>query len=127
MLDRLLIKMDRAICDKFYASLNKIDYDELNLILNKIPGYDHQSFCNYLDRFKQSQYLYSYEFNDKIIFALNRIFSRVGINELLEGYEHEFLNSIDDIEIIIKKDFENMFINLKNEHLKELSNLKTPH
>jgi len=127
MLDRLLIKLDITICDRFYVCLKKVEYDNLNILLNKISYYDHQLLCDYLDRFQQSQYLYSYEFNDKIIFALNRIFSRVGITELLKPDEQRFLNFIEEIEVIIKKDFENMFTTLSKQIAKESPYLKTPH
>ncbi len=78
LLDRLIVKQMPEIPENFYATLSKIDPEKLRMYLKHFNFvYDPWEFLAFFERFIQSRYLLAYKHNEKFIFALNRVYTRV--------------------------------------------------
>lgn len=112
MLDRVIMDKHPEICDEFYGELKKANRSKTELYLKmcNIPNYTN--FSEGLTRFIDFPFLQEYRHNEKIIFALNRVYSRLGIAyEWTEEDKNLLLKNMDDMLKYI--DFE--YINFKKE------------
>lgn len=112
MLDTLLIKNKKIEPEIFYAKLNACDlgiivqFLEINEIANA------ESFNEFYERFCSIKYLLSYQSNESIVYALNRIQYRITkqyftendtrllhhhIAELMDIIEHDYLTIFDQL------------------------------
>lgn len=79
VLDRVIMERHPNEVKEFYSELNNVNIDqvELYLKLSNIPNY--QNFREGFERFVKYQFIFEYEHNEKIIFALGRVYQRLGI------------------------------------------------
>ncbi len=117
LLDRLLIKDDRGVCDDFYFYLNKIEEKYVNMYLNSQNFVKEPSgFFNFLKRFTKKSYLYNYVCNNDFIFALSKVIERTGnIGFDFKDYT-KIEHAINNIETrLLKKDYKSIFYEIKEE------------
>jgi hypothetical protein len=104
MLDRVILKKNIETADNFYADMDLINDNVIFNLLNKSNFVPAGEFVSFFNRFRQHRYVYAYADNEKFIFSLNRIFSRVN-NPIFEGEFKEILNHlIFETELLINKD-----------------------
>lgn len=113
MLDTLLIKNQNIEAIHFYAQLHKCDIQQIINFL-EINGIEHpETFRNFYERFCTIQYLLSYQSNESIVYALNRIQYRLNqqfftendvrllhhhVADLMDIVEHDYLSIFEDIQ-----------------------------
>lgn len=77
LLDRLLVHDHPELLSSFYGDLEQVADAEL-LAFGRHADFNAAAFLPYYQRFLEARYLGSYVHNEQFIFALNRIFSRIG-------------------------------------------------
>ncbi|WP_379093450.1 hypothetical protein [Pedobacter sp. UC225_65] len=113
VLDHLLVTNRKIDINAFYEHLNNVDDNTLNTFLIKCGSEDTDKFFAFLNSFRSSRYLLSYQKLENISYALQRICMRLWthpfhettvslLNEQLEIYrvmlEQNYLSIFDEIE-----------------------------
>ncbi|MCC6818523.1 MAG: hypothetical protein IT245_06520 [Bacteroidia bacterium] len=80
LLDRVLIDKNPKICDEFYEDLRHINKEQVELYLKMSGINNYQNFIPALEKFVNIGFIYEYQHNEKIFFALGRVYSRLGIH-----------------------------------------------
>ncbi len=80
VLDRYLMDKYPNLCENFYDNLNKINLPEIINLLSTTNSFDTEVFEKKYSHFVKVHYIFSYKDNNKISYALQRIFEKVGIN-----------------------------------------------
>lgn len=119
MLDTLLLIRDKINGQQFYDQLEKCD---LSLIINfltiqGIPNAD--SFSHFYERFCEVKYLLSYQSNESIVYALNRIQYRLNKQYFTENdirlLHHHIADLMDTVELDYLTIFDEIQAQLINE------------
>jgi len=79
LLDRVLMQRDVVLLDRFYRNLSRITAGDLFNSFHLFGLPDYEGFIPSYNRFVSSRYLYHYQNWHGLIFALNRIHGRVGL------------------------------------------------
>lgn len=79
LLDRVLMDMHSNLCQSFYNNLQQVDIDELLVFIRKLGVVNGQNFKIGFEKFVEHQFLFEYQYNEKISFALNKVYQKVGI------------------------------------------------
>jgi len=119
LLDRQLIKENQSTCNDFYESLDQIDESKIVIFFafsKEKYLYNHENFCYFFNRFKKARYLFHYLDDEQIVFAMNKIYSRVSHEPYDKNDLEKFTTFISAIEIQIKDNFRKVF-NEINDHL----------
>jgi acyl carrier protein phosphodiesterase len=113
VLDHLLVLNDKIDINSFYIHLQNVDDEVLTDFLKKCGAEQTDQFFKFLNSFKSSRYLLSYQQMDNISYALQRICMRLWVHpfnektlvlltEQLENYksklENHYLEIFDKIE-----------------------------
>ncbi len=119
MLDTLLIKNKKIDGTKFYEQLEKCDINEIVKFL-EINGIENPaSFTTFFERFSTIQYLLSYQSNESIVYALNRIQFQLNQQFFTENDVRLLHHHIADLMDIVENDylfiFEDIEAHLANE------------
>ena len=77
LLDHLLVIHEKIDINSFYNHLNKVDDAKLATFLKKCGAFDTDHFFKFLNGFKSSRYLLSYQKIENISYALQRICMRL--------------------------------------------------
>ena len=117
LLDHLLIEDRKIDINSFYAHLNNVDEQALTNFIEKCGGTDTEHFFKFLNSFRSSRYLLSYQKLENISYALQRICMRLWthpfheetvtlLTEKLmlykEELEKDYLTIFEEIEIKLK-------------------------
>lgn len=94
LLDRLLMKTDVLKLDRFYYNLANINENDLHKALQAYNIHGISPLLRFVERFTSSRYLYYYQSLNGLIFAINRIHERVGL-EPFENQNVGFLVEMD--------------------------------
>lgn len=115
MMDRLIVNADPTTAKRFYQELNQVKYDQLKAFFNHTPIGLRQHFRGFLQQFLQKRYVLNYTDNQSMIYALNRIFERVG-HPVFEGKKVKMkLNSvIFETENYIESHWKNLVKEMKS-------------
>ncbi|MBB2144141.1 hypothetical protein GM921_01475 [Pedobacter sp. LMG 31464] len=111
VLDHLLVEDNIININSFYDHLNKVDDEFLNTFLKKCGCDDTDKFFGFLNSFRSSRYLLSYQKLENISYALQRICMRLWphpLNETTVGLLNEQL-------VIYKTSIEKDYISIFNE------------
>jgi hypothetical protein len=104
ILDRVILKKDIETAHHFYTDMDLINDEVIVSLLNKSNFAPAGEFISFFNRFRQHRYVFTYADNEKFIFSLNRIFSRVN-NPIFEGEFKEILiHLIFETEQLINND-----------------------
>lgn len=101
MLDRILIQKNEHLCNTFYDSLSKVREKDVKLLFDAINlKTTSEGFYNFFDQFRKAEYLKEYVHNEKLIYALNRVYNRISpIN-----FEEEDKMKLEQVILQIEKD-----------------------
>jgi hypothetical protein len=107
ILDRYLIIEFDGIVEEFYTAIEDADEKEIRgfLEIHKVEKID--LFIEKWQKFLEYRYLYKYTENDQLVFALNKIYQRAGmegdwtveqkrtVEKCIQDIEHETSNNMD--------------------------------
>jgi hypothetical protein len=79
LLDRAVMRHDVTLLDRFYLNLAGIGENDVKRAFGTYGLTGAPDFMTFVDRFRNSRYLYHYQDMGGVIFALNRIQGRVGL------------------------------------------------
>jgi len=80
LLDRVLMDKHEKLCEQFYYDLSCVNIEEIGVFLKMIGLPNPQNFQIGFERFVNSKFIFEYQHNEKICFALNKVYQKVGIN-----------------------------------------------
>jgi hypothetical protein len=80
LLDRVLMDKNEKLCEQFYHDLTKVNVEEIGVFLKMIGLPNPQNFQIGFERFVDSKFIFEYQHNEKICFALNKVYQKVGID-----------------------------------------------
>lgn len=110
MLDRILIKQYPKLTEQFYLTLDKIEEKYLEMHLKSINFVEHaRGFNLFFNQFRRAQYLKGYIDNEKLIFALNKIWGRIGQQPFSSQDKKELNAVINEIENILTNEVPILF------------------
>lgn len=98
MLDRMMCKLFPNKLDEYYNDLLKIDETDIRAFFEQNQATQFELFWQHFEHFRSVQYIRYYVDNNKLVYSLNRIMQRVGLNALSEIDTDLMLNLIEDIE-----------------------------
>ncbi|MFA6278048.1 MAG: hypothetical protein WC622_14945 [Pedobacter sp.] len=119
VLDHLLVEDNIININSFYDHLNKVDDEVLNTFLKKCGSTDTDKFFSFLNSFRSSKYLLSYQKLENISYALQRICMRLWphpLNETTVGLLNEQLAIY---KTSIEKDYLSIFNEIGSKLLKK--------
>jgi hypothetical protein len=79
LLDRVIIDKNPQIVDQFYKDIGSVNHEQVELYLKLNDIHNYQNFTTALQRFVNVAFIFEYKHNEKIILALGRVYSRLGI------------------------------------------------
>lgn len=115
LLDRVMIRRKPELLGQLYESLGRVERATLTTFF-RYKGWEKfeaQSW-QFLQRFVESAYLYEYTDNDRLLYALDRVAHRVGLQLFAEPYKSRLMHRIDDMEQTIAKDADAIFEAIEN-------------
>jgi hypothetical protein len=80
LLDRVLMDNNHGLCASFYDNLSKVQMPETIEFIQESGVVNSNSFEEKYKRFVNFPFIFDYQHNEKIIFALSRVYQKVGIN-----------------------------------------------
>jgi len=119
VLDHLLVEDNIININSFYDHLNKVDDEVLNIFLKNCGSTDTDKFFSFLNGFRSSRYLLSYQKLENISYALQRICMRLWphpLNETTVGLLNEQLAVY---KISIEKNYLSIFNDIDSKLLKK--------
>lgn len=120
LLDRLILKEDLNTGFTFYFKLNAIDKYILSDYFNAFPylyqkKMNFEYFWNFIQRFKNSEFLYDYQHNEGMILRLNGVMQRI-TNQNFTAKDCELLSDyIDGLEAELQGVYQGVFEQLNTE------------
>jgi hypothetical protein len=96
--DRKIVRTFPEMADRFYLSLEAVDYRELKPFLEYYGMADTGEFLRFFDQFRSDRYIYSYADNKKFLYSLERIMMRAGIGELTANDEALLMEAVLETE-----------------------------
>jgi hypothetical protein len=97
-LDRVLMDLYPTLCEEFYAELEQVSPEIITTFLDisHVDGAD--KFKVGFENFVRYRFLFEYAHNEKIIFALSRVYLRTGIHyEWTDADRNLLLSKLRDI------------------------------
>lgn len=93
LMDRVLMDKHENLCNEFYSQLKSVETPQIELYLKLSGVHNYQNFTPGFTRFVDFQFIFDYKHNEKLIFALNRVYKRTGI---------EYQWTIEDEKLLLK-------------------------
>jgi len=113
-LDRVLMDHYPNLCQEFYTDLEQVDKQTLIEFLNLSGIKQYNEFAPGYERFVNFKFIFEYQYNEKIFFALSRVYLRTGIT--YEWTENDKMLFMEHLPGILK--FISEHIDILNEELK---------
>lgn len=102
LLDRVLIQKNKKLLETFYEELFTLKNDRIEFFFKQLKVPAHSNFFSFLGRFQKDKFLYNYLDSQGIIYALNRIFTRVDQPVFQAGQKEIIINCIFEAEHILQ-------------------------
>lgn len=119
-LDRALMDADPNLCQDFYDQLGSCDPDLVAEFLKESDVTKYDQFAAAYTRFVNFAFIFDYKYNEKIVFALSRVYQRSGIQyEWTENDRDMIVQQLPGIILAVKS----LIPDLKDE-LKITQNIK---
>ena len=109
VLDHLLVAHRKIDINAFYEHLNKVDDKTLNTFLNKCGCEDTDQFFTFLNSFRSSRYLLSYQKLENISYALQRICMRLWAHPFDEATVALLTEQIALYKTLLEKNYLDIF------------------
>lgn len=115
MLDRLLVKHHPKVAEEFYSLLSNVTKEAISGYFKAENAESYtDGFYHYYLNFLEKQYLYRYATNDGLIYALNRVYSKVSgtalydsdkqlLEESLDRYENYLIPHLESIMVEVRE------------------------
>ena len=114
LLDRVLMDEHDGLCVQFYQDLSLVNLEEICLFLKMIGLPNPQNFQIGFERFVNSKFIFEYQHNEKICFALNRVYQKVGIDYEWTNEDNVLLQKkLPEILYFIKENLNDLAIEVK--------------
>lgn len=119
LLDHLLVVNAAVDINSFYDHLNNVDDQAIGNFLNKCGLEDRERFFNFLNSFRSSRYLLSYQKIENISYALQRICMRLWTHPFHETTIALLTEQLSIYKQQLEKNYQDIFIEIegKLEHL----------
>ncbi len=82
LLDALAIRDDRSIAEKYYAAVAGVDAGEVQRAVVAISGKPVTKLASVIARYVDAAFLYDYLTPEGMLFRVNQVMNRVGLNPL---------------------------------------------
>lgn len=109
VLDHLLVTQNRIDVEAFYNQLNNVEDSLLNDFLGKNNLNDTERFFKFLNSFKTSRYLFSYEKLENISYALQRICMRLWTHPFSEETVNLLTEQLGIYKLLLAKNYQIIF------------------
>lgn len=109
LLDHLLVINGKININAFYDHLNKVDDHDLKLFLNTCGAENTDPFFKFLNSFKSSKYLLSYQKLENISYALQRICMRLWAHPFEEQTVNLLTEQLAIYKISLAKNYQDIF------------------
>ncbi|MDQ7948086.1 MAG: hypothetical protein REI78_13220 [Pedobacter sp.] len=118
MLDHLLVEQNLINITSFYDQLARVNDQILHTFLQKAGAEDSAHFFRFLESFKSSRYLLSYQKIENISYALQRICMRLWTHPFSEDSIGQLTHQLSSYKLTLEKNYLNIFremaLNLKS-------------
>lgn len=114
LLDHLLVVNCKIDINSFYTHLNRVDDDLLEKFLNKCGSTETRHFFSFLNSFKSSRYLLSYQKLENISYALQRICMRLWVHPFNEKTILLLTGELAIYKAELEKDYLKIFEEIEN-------------
>ena len=101
LLDRILIKSNPTLVDRFYSNLQNCSLKDLRVFLMLYDIKELDNFIRHFNHFVGVAYIQFYPNNIKFVFSLNRIMMKAGVGPIVAADELVLLTIIDEAEAIV--------------------------
>lgn len=114
LLDRVLMDEHDGLCAQFYQDLSLVNTEEICVFLKMIGLSNPQNFQIGFERFVKARFVFEYKHNEKISFALNKVYQKVGINYEWTIEDNALLQKkLPEILYFIKENLNDLAIEIK--------------
>lgn len=119
LLDRYLLKKYPLLGEEFYQSLNDCDEKILYNFLLKfnVEPAAIQRFIEFFNHFRNSKFLMAYVDNEKFIYSLNRILTRMQVDSLDEVKQKQIIFVIGASEKLMDQKFQDLVAEMKSKEI----------
>lgn len=114
VLDHLLVIHEKINIDSFYHHLNAVNDEDLKLFLKKCGKEDTDKFFTFLNSFKSSRYLLSYQKLENISYALQRICMRLWPNPFEEKTVDLLSEQLEIYKAMLEENYLSIFQEIDN-------------
>lgn len=90
LLDASLIEQQPRRLDRYYEAVNSVDGEVLQDTVNAISRHPTYQLAELLPRFVSEQFLYDYLDDERLLYRLNQVMRRVGLEPLPESLRLQF-------------------------------------
>ncbi|MFY0672839.1 MAG: hypothetical protein JXQ87_05520 [Bacteroidia bacterium] len=115
LLDRTIVRQEQEVAISLYESLEKIESKFLDELFN--DRVLSSRFRGFFENFTENRYTLSYAYNEKFIYALNRLFERVKHPAIELQETDSFVLQLDEI---ISKDYKIPLQEISNERISKV-------
>lgn len=82
LIDATLIRRDPGVADRYYRALAEVSPAQVQAAVNRMARQPTDQLAVWIERFLQVRFLYDYLEDDKLLFRLEQVMSRVGLPPL---------------------------------------------
>ncbi|MDA0659289.1 MAG: hypothetical protein O2931_05280 [Planctomycetota bacterium] len=82
LLDATLIQQDPSRLEDYYTAMSAVDSACVEACVRRMTGKDAAGLSTFIQRFCEVQFLRDYSHDDRLVFRLNQIMGRVGLDTL---------------------------------------------
>jgi acyl carrier protein phosphodiesterase len=109
LLDHLLVINGKININAFYDHLNEVEDQALKLFLTTSGAENTEPFFKFLNSFKSSKYLLSYQKLENISYALQRICMRLWAHPFTEENVLQLTQQLEIYKASLAKNYQNIF------------------
>jgi hypothetical protein len=84
LLDSFLAEEEPGLLDRYYATIRAVDSQLIARLTENALGRDVPSLANWIERFEKERFLHDYAEDTRLLFRLNQVMRRVGLEQLGE-------------------------------------------
>lgn len=84
LLDSLWIRDDRALCERYYETMEAVASPEVKRCVDEITGKSTDGLLRVIERFAEIQFLYDYTEHSGLMYRINQVLQRVRLPVLPE-------------------------------------------
>ncbi len=109
MLDHLLVVNEKVNINSFYDHLNKVEDKTIDTFLKKCGIAETDKFFQFLNSFRSSRYLLSYQKIENISYALQRICMRLWTHPFSETTISQLTVQLEIYKLLLEKNYLDIF------------------